>query len=73
VQLGASNGCRDDGDAFGNLAKIYLEEGKWQDAYDLARDCQDVARDVNGKVSPQYQELAVGIMERLIREGKAQD
>ena len=61
------------GDAFGNLAKIYLEEGKWQDAYDLARDCQDVARDVNGKVSPQYQELAVGIMERLIREGKAQD
>ncbi len=61
------------GDAFGNLVKLYLEQEKWQDAYDLARDCMDIAKDPNGQDSPQYRMMARQVMDKLVAEGKAKD
>lgn len=60
-------------DAFGNLVVIYQEQKRWQEAYDLARDCVDVVSNANGTAHPENRRIAREVMERLVREGKAQE
>jgi tetratricopeptide (TPR) repeat protein len=56
-------------DAFGNLVQVYLEQERWQEAYDLARDCADVVTTKEGAPHPN-RAVARQIMDRLVSEGK---
>ena len=65
----------DDGyfDAFNNLSKMYTEQKRWQDLYDLAEGASEGLRNENGSERSDGRAMARGIMKKLKDEGKVKD
>ena len=60
-------------DAFNNLSKIYTEQKKWEDLYDLCAACEEALM-ANEKGAPHTvgRAQAKSIMKRLVAEGKVE-
>ncbi len=60
-------------DAFNNLSKIYTEQKKWDELYDLCAACEETLV-ANGKGAPHNvgRAQAKSIMKRLVSEGKVE-
>ena len=56
-------------DAWENLAKLYMEQGRWQDAYDLSRDCAQTLMNENGTPHPHRQQ-AQAWADKMVAEGR---
>lgn len=59
-------------DAFTNLVKIYREQSRWQDLYDLAEGCAEGMKNADGSAHTTGRGMARGEMARLLQEGKAE-
>lgn len=56
-------------DAWNNLRLIYLEQGRWQECYDLCRDCAERLTTEDGSAHPD-RAAAAQEADRLVREGR---
>ena len=59
-------------DAWENLTKLYLDQGRFQEAYELNRDCADTLTLEDGKPHP-HRAHAQAVADKLIAEGKAEE
>jgi len=58
-------------DAFTNLVKLYQDQGRFQEAYELARDCSESLTNPDGSPS-QARNLARRVMDELAKSGKVE-
>ncbi len=56
-------------DAWENLSKVYQEQGRWEEAYDLCRDCADRMTKADGSPHDDRKHAAA-LADKLLAEGR---